>query len=72
MRDNPLREAKRLRAIRAYQTYLQAVKLSHDASFLQDDIGPGCSILDNQLSLYSEIEIVEDILMNLQNKGRFR
>jgi hypothetical protein len=61
-----LSESKRLRALRAYQTYLNAVKLSHEQSFLQEDIEVGCSIQELQLSRNLEIEIVEDIILDLQ------
>jgi hypothetical protein len=62
-----LSEAKRLRAIRAYQTYLNALKAAHEDSFQMDDMDAGCSVQQLQLATNVEIEITEDIINELKH-----
>jgi hypothetical protein len=65
-------EQKRKRAIRAYQSYLNAIRLSHEQSFLQVDIEEVSSAIDRQISINSEIEIVEDIIQVLESSHRIK
>jgi hypothetical protein len=59
---------KTKRCIRAYTTYLNAIKHEHEQSFLQDDIDSPSSPEDLQLAIAAEIEIVEDQLRELHKR----
>lgn len=61
-------EQKRLRAIRAYETYLSSIRYSHEQSFIRNDSDIGNTSRDIQLSMHAEIEIVEDIIQQLNSK----
>jgi hypothetical protein len=68
MCDCKISEAKRLRSIRAYQSYLNALRYAHESSFIQDDSDIGPDSQNIQLSVHIEIEIVEDVINQLKGK----
>jgi hypothetical protein len=68
MRNPKVSEAKRNRAIRAYETYLCSLRSSHENSFIRNDPETEISNQDIQLSMHFEIEIVEDIINVLKRK----